>query len=45
MGVSSDRLAAKFGVSRQEQDQFTVRSHQLAAKAHADGFYKNEGKF
>lgn len=42
MGVSSDRLSAKFGVSRTEQDEFTVRSHTLAAKAHADGFYKGE---
>jgi acetyl-CoA acyltransferase len=42
MGVSSDRLSAKFGVSRQDQDEFTVRSHTNAAKAHADGFYKNE---
>ena len=37
MGVSSDRLSAKFGVSRQDQDAFTVRSHTSAAKAHADG--------
>lgn len=42
MGVSSDRLSAKFGVSRQEQDEFTVRSHKMAAKAHEDGFYKGE---
>ena len=42
MGVSSDRLSAKFGVSRQDQDAFTVRSHQLAAAAHKDGFYKDE---
>ena len=42
MGFSSDRLAAKFGVSRDEQDNFTVRSHTLAAKAHKDGFYKND---
>ncbi|ACI65089.1 beta-ketoacyl-CoA thiolase [Phaeodactylum tricornutum CCAP 1055/1] len=42
MGVSSDRLAAKFGVSRHDQDAFTVRSHTMAAKAHTDGFYKNE---
>lgn len=42
MGVSSDRLSAKFGVSRQEQDEFTVRSHQMAHKAHVDGFYKGE---
>jgi acetyl-CoA acyltransferase len=37
MGVSSDRLSAKFGVSRLEQDEFTVRSHTLAGKAHKDG--------
>lgn len=37
MGVSSDRLSAKFGVSRADQDEFTVRSHNLAGKAHKDG--------
>jgi len=42
MGVSSDRLSAKFGISREAQDEFTVRSHTLAAKAHADGWYKGE---
>mmetsp|Transcript_1489 Transcript_1489/g.3263 ORF Transcript_1489/g.3263 Transcript_1489/m.3263 type:complete len:457 (-) Transcript_1489:112-1482(-) len=42
MGVSSDRLSAKFGVSRDDQDDFTLRSHHLAAKAHEDGFYKND---
>lgn len=42
MGVSSDKLAAKFGVSRQDQDEFTVRSHTLAQDAHNDGFYDEE---
>lgn len=42
MGVSSDRLSAKFGISRADQDEFTVRSHTMAAKAHEDGFYKND---
>uniref|UniRef100_A0A7S3M7M8 acetyl-CoA C-acyltransferase n=1 Tax=Spumella elongata TaxID=89044 RepID=A0A7S3M7M8_9STRA len=42
MGHSSDRLAAKFGVSRKDQDEFTVRSHLNAAAAHAKGLYKNE---
>lgn len=37
MGVSSDRLSAKFGVSRDDQDLFTVRSHSTAAKAHDEG--------
>lgn len=42
MGVSSDRLSAKFGVSRDDQDFFTVRSHNTAAKAHDEGFYEGE---
>lgn len=42
MGHSSDRLAAKFGVSRQAQDEYAVRSHTNAAKAHADGLYVDE---
>eukprot|EP01035_Chromulina_nebulosa_P017052 gene17052-22562_t len=42
MGHSSDRLAAKFGVSRKDQDEFTVLSHHRAAKAHADGLYVDE---
>jgi len=42
MGHSSDRLAAKFGVSRKDQDEFAVRSHLNAAKAHKDGLYKDE---
>jgi len=42
MGVSSDRLAAKFGVSRADQDAFTVRSHTNAFKAHEAGLYADE---
>lgn len=42
MGHSSDRLAAKFGVSRADQDELAVRSHVNAAKAHAAGLYKDE---
>lgn len=42
MGVSSDRLSAKFGVSRNDQDEYTVKSHNSAEKAHKDGFYKGE---
>jgi len=42
MGVSSDKLSMKFGVGRQDQDEFTVRSHSLAEKAHTDGWYKGE---
>lgn len=42
MGVSSDKLSSKFGVSREDQDEFTVRSHTLAQAAHDDGFYEEE---
>ncbi|KAJ8342148.1 hypothetical protein SKAU_G00320760 [Synaphobranchus kaupii] len=37
MGHSADRLAAAFGVSRLEQDEFALRSHSLAKKAQDDG--------
>ncbi|VDK70237.1 unnamed protein product [Litomosoides sigmodontis] len=33
MGHSGDRLAAAFGVSRREQDEFALRSHMLADRA------------
>lgn len=33
MGHSGDRLAAAFGISRQEQDEFALRSHTLAHAA------------
>jgi len=42
MGHSSDRLASRFGVSRQAQDEFAVRSHVNAAKAHEDGHYDDD---
>lgn len=37
MGLDCDILAGRYGVTRQEQDEFAVRSHQLAAKADAEG--------
>src|SRR6476620_1661368 len=37
MGLDCDILAARYGVTRKEQDEFAVRSHQLAAKADAEG--------
>lgn len=37
MGHSADRLAAAFGVSRLEQDEFAMRSHSLAKKAQDEG--------
>jgi len=42
MGHSADRLAARFGVSRQDQDEFALRSHLNAFKAHESGLYAEE---
>ena len=33
MGESADKLAAAFGVSREAQDEYALRSHRLAAEA------------
>uniref|UniRef100_A0AAY4DBB5 Trifunctional enzyme subunit beta, mitochondrial n=1 Tax=Denticeps clupeoides TaxID=299321 RepID=A0AAY4DBB5_9TELE len=37
MGHSADRLAAAFGVTRVEQDEYALRSHRLAKKAQDEG--------
>eukprot|EP00058_Branchiostoma_floridae_P024133 XP_002609623.1 hypothetical protein BRAFLDRAFT_115071 [Branchiostoma floridae] len=37
MGHSADRLAAAFGVTRKDQDEFALRSHTLAKKAQDEG--------
>jgi acetyl-CoA C-acetyltransferase len=42
MGNAADYIAKKYEISRAEQDRFAARSHQLAAKATADGWFKNE---
>ncbi len=42
MGQSADRMAARFGASREDQDAFAMRSHQLAAKATSDGLLDSE---
>ena len=41
MGHSADRLAAAFGVTRLEQDQFALRSHTLAKKAQEEGLLED----
>ena len=42
MGQDCDIMAARFQVSREEQDAFAVRSHQLAARAHEAGHLPEE---
>ncbi|KAG8329063.1 hypothetical protein J6590_095812 [Homalodisca vitripennis] len=39
MGHSADRLAAAFKVTRQEQDEYALRSHTLAQQASDQGYF------
>lgn len=39
MGHSADRLAAAFNASRQEQDDYALRSHTLAKEAQDKGYF------
>ncbi|SDL46567.1 acetyl-CoA C-acyltransferase [Siphonobacter aquaeclarae] len=42
MGVYADRTATRYGISREEQDAFTIRSYQRAAEATRDGRFAAE---
>lgn len=42
MGVTSENIAEKYGISRQEQDAFALESNNRALKATADGIFKDE---
>ncbi len=42
MGHTAEEVAKKFGISREDQDAFAVRSHQKAAKAIANGKFADE---
>src|SRR5881398_3666950 len=42
MGSEAEIIAEKFGVTRQEQDQYSVHSHQKAAAATTAGRFKDE---
>lgn len=42
MGVTAEFLAQTQGISREAQDEFALRSHQLAAAAFKDGLFDNE---
>jgi acetyl-CoA acetyltransferase family protein len=39
LGECNEQLQEKYGVSRERQDEFAVRSHRLAAAAWDEGFY------
>ncbi|MCR3718881.1 MULTISPECIES: acetyl-CoA C-acetyltransferase [Prauserella salsuginis group] len=42
MGVSTEKYNARYGLTREQQDEFAARSHQRAAKAIADGVFAAE---
>jgi acetyl-CoA acyltransferase len=42
MGLTAEYLAAKYRIPRAKQDEFALRSHQLAAKATEAGEFKTE---
>lgn len=42
MGVCADATAAKYGISREEQDAFAIRSYTLAGETTAAGKFKKE---
>jgi acetyl-CoA C-acetyltransferase len=42
MGITAENVAEKFGITRQDQDQLAYESQTKAAKAIADGLFKDE---
>jgi len=42
MGVTAENIAAKYGFTREQQDQFAVESHKRAAKAIEQGYFREQ---
>ncbi|MEV4341847.1 thiolase family protein [Streptomyces sp. NPDC049590] len=42
MGETAEEVAARLGISRAQQDEFALRSHQLAAAARKNGHFDDE---
>lgn len=42
MGISGDTTAAKYDISREEQDRYAIRSYKAAAAATESGVFKDE---
>ncbi len=42
MGITAENVAEKWGLSRQDQDEFAVESHKRAANAIASGYFKDQ---
>ncbi len=42
MGITAENVAAKWGITRQQQDELALRSHQRAAAAIKAGYFKEQ---
>ncbi|MHC5225479.1 acetyl-CoA C-acetyltransferase [Ignatzschineria sp. LJL83] len=42
MGITAENIAEKYGITRQEQDAYSLRSQQLASKAVANNLFDSE---
>jgi acetyl-CoA C-acetyltransferase len=42
MGITAENVAAKWGISREQQDSFALQSQQRAARAIAEGRFKSQ---
>jgi acetyl-CoA C-acetyltransferase len=42
MGLSTEQFNSRYDLTREEQDEFSARSHQLAARAAKDGLFDDE---
>jgi len=42
MGITAENLAAKFGFTREQQDEFSLESHRRAANAIRSGHFKSQ---
>src|SRR5690606_38295923 len=42
MGLTAEAVARKYNISREDQDRFALRSHQNAAHAIDQGYFKSQ---
>ncbi|MCX6009879.1 MAG: acetyl-CoA C-acetyltransferase [Chloroflexi bacterium] len=42
MGLTAEKLFSESGLTREDMDKWALRSHQMAAKALAEGYFKGE---
>jgi len=42
MGVTAENIAAKYGFTREQQDQFSIESHRKAANAIEKGYFRDQ---